>query len=322
MAKAFASQADLAERNVTFSRLSDHAYAFTAEGDPNSGVVIGDNAVMVIDAQATPGSAQTVIERVRSVTDKPIKYVVLSHYHAVRTLGASAYGADHVVCSEATRELIVERGAHDYKSELQRFPRLFRAADAIPGLTMPTVTFDERLTFWLGGLQVEIVYVGRGHTKGDTIVWLPEERTLFSGDLVVSDAAPYGGDAHFRDWPATLEKLRALHPEVLVPGRGEALVGPEAVGEGIAATQAFVEELYRIVAAAAEAGETPKQAYDKAMAKLQPRYGNWTLFDHGLPFSVSRAWDEARGLDHPRIWTAERDLETWAMLEPQMEAPS
>lgn len=317
MAKAFASQADLAEKNITFSRLSEHAYAFTAEGDPNSGVVIGDNAVMVIDAQATPKAAQAVIERVRSVTDKPIRHLVLSNYHALRTLGASAYGADLVICSEDTREMIVERAAHDYKSELQRFPRLFRTADSIPGLTMPTVTFKERMTLWLGGLQVEIIQPGRGPTKGDTIVWLPGERTLFAGDLVLSQAAPYAGDAHLRDWPATLQQLGELRPEALLPGRGEPLVGAEAIGQAIAATRAFVEELYRIVAAAADAGETLKQAYDKAVAALQPRYGKWVLFDHSLPFSVARAWDEAKGLDHPRIWTAERDLETWNALEPQ-----
>ncbi|WIM09389.1 MBL fold metallo-hydrolase [Enhydrobacter sp.] len=321
MGRAFASQADQAERNVTFSRLSEHAYAFTAEGDPNSGVVIGDNAVMVIDAQATPKAAQAVIERVRSVTDKPIRHVVLSNYHALRTLGASAYGADQVICSEATREMIVERGAHDYKSELQRLPRLFKAADTIPGLTMPTLTFKERMTLWLGGLQVEIVQIGRGHTKGDTIVWLPGERTLFAGALVVSQAAPYAGDAHLADWPATLRKLADLHPEALLPGRGDPLAGPEAIAQGIADTQAFVEELHRVVAAAAAADETLKQAYDKARAALEPRYGKRMLFDHGLPFGVARAYDEAKGLDHPRIWTAERDLETWNLLEPPPPEP-
>ena len=166
MAKAFASQADMAEKRVTFSRLSEHAYAFTAEGDPNSGIVVGDDAVMVIDAQATPKMAQTVIEHIRSVTDKPIRYVVLSHYHAVRVLGATAYEAQHVICSEATREMIVERGAPDYKAEVQRFPRLFQAVETIPGLTWPTITFNDRMTIWLGKLQVDIIHVGRGHTKG------------------------------------------------------------------------------------------------------------------------------------------------------------
>jgi glyoxylase-like metal-dependent hydrolase (beta-lactamase superfamily II) len=317
MAKAFASQADQAEKDVTFSRLSEHAYAFTAAGDPNTGIVVGDNAVMVIDTQATPKAAQTVIEKVRSVTDKPIQYVVLSNYHAVRTLGASAYGVAHIICSEATREMIVERGAQDYKSELQRFPRLFHAADTIPGLTSPTITFSARMTIWLGKLQVEVIHAGRGHTKGDTIVWLPEEQALFSGDLVEFGATPDGSDAHFKDWPATLLKLRELRPEALLPGRGDALVGAEAVEEAIKGTQAFLEDLYRVVSASAEAGETLKQAYDKAMAALCERYGKWTIFEHCLPFNVSRAYDEAKGLDHPRIWTAERDLEIWATLEQE-----
>jgi glyoxylase-like metal-dependent hydrolase (beta-lactamase superfamily II) len=315
MARAFASQGDVAEKKITFSRLSEHAYAFTAEGDPNTGVVVGDDAVMVIDTQATPKMAQAVIERIRSVTDKPISYVVLSHYHAVRVLGATAYEPQHVICSEATRDMIVERGAQDYKSEVQRFPRLFQAVETIPGLTWPTITFGDRLSIWLGKLQVDIIHAGRGHTKGDTIVWLPEERTLFSGDLVVAGATPYAGDAHYKDWPQTLQKLRDLRALALLPGRGDALVGEEAVEQGIADTQAFLGDLYKTVSASAEAGESLKQAYDAAMAALQPRYGTWVIFEHCMPFDVSRAYDEAKGLDHPRIWTAERDLEMWAELE-------
>lgn len=315
MAKPFASQADLADKRITFSRLSEHAYAFTAEGDPNTGIVVGDDSVMVIDTQATPRIAQAVIQRIRSVTDKPVKYVVLSNYHAVRVLGAAAYAAEHIICSEATREMIVERGAQDYKSEVQRFPRLFQAAETIPGLTAPTITFNDRLSIWLGKLQVDIIHAGRGHTKGDTVVWLPEERTLFSGDLVEHGATPYAGDGHFKDWPQTLQRLRELRPAALLPGRGDALVGEEAVEAGIVGTQAFLAELYASVSASATAGQSLKQAYDAAMAALQPRYGSWVIFEHCMPFDVSRAYDEAKGLDHPRIWTAERDLEMWSTLE-------
>ena len=114
--KKFASQADLEEKKLSFDKLSDHAYAYTAEGDPNTGIIVGDNGVLVADTQATPVMAQDVIRRIRQVTDKPIKYIVLTHYHAVRVLGASAYGAQEVIASQDTYDLIVERGEQDMKS--------------------------------------------------------------------------------------------------------------------------------------------------------------------------------------------------------------
>lgn len=97
MAKAFASQGDMSEKTISFTEVGDGLYAFTAEGDPNSGVIIGDDSVMIIEAQATPRLAQKVIDCVRSVTDKPISHLVLTHYHAVRVLGASAFGADQII---------------------------------------------------------------------------------------------------------------------------------------------------------------------------------------------------------------------------------
>src|SRR6476659_4015629 len=168
--KAFASQADLAVKHVSFDKLSEHAYAYTAEGDPNTGIIVGDDAVMVIDTQATPVMAADVIRRIREVTDKPIKYVVLSHYHAVRVLGASAYKPEQIIASQDTYELIVERGEADKASEIGRFPRLFNAVESVPpGVTWPTLTFTGRMTLWLGKLEVQLLQLGRGHTKGDTV---------------------------------------------------------------------------------------------------------------------------------------------------------
>ncbi|MGI9025751.1 MAG: MBL fold metallo-hydrolase, partial [Burkholderiaceae bacterium] len=197
--KKFASQADLEEKRITFERLSEHAWAYTAEGDPNTGIVIGDDAVLVADTQATPVMAQDVIRRIREVSDKPIKYVVLTHYHAVRVLGASAYGAQEVIASQDTRDLIVERGEADMKSEIERFPRLFQSVESVPGLTWPTQTFRGQMTLWLGKLEVKLMQLGRGHTKGDTVVWLPADKTLLSGDLVEFGATPYAGDSYFED---------------------------------------------------------------------------------------------------------------------------
>jgi len=315
MKTTFASQADLTEKVVSFDRLSENAYAYTAQGDPNTGIVIGDDAVMVIDTQATPVMAQDVIRRIREVTDKPIRYVVLSHYHAVRVLGATAYQPEHVIASRDTYDLIVERGEADMKSEIERFPRLFRAVESVPGLTWPTLVFERSMTLWLGKLEVQILQLGRGHTKGDTVVWLPKDRILFSGDLVEFDATPYAGDAYFTDWPATLDALSALNPAKLVPGRGAALKTPDEVAAGLAGTRAFVSELYAAVRRGAAAGRDLKSIYRDVVAELKPKYGHWVIFEHCLPFDVTRAYDEATQYRDPRIWTAERDKQMWMQLE-------
>jgi len=315
MDKKFASQADVEEKQVSFDKLSDNAYAYTTEGDPNTGIVIGDDAVMVIDAQATPVMAQDVIRHIRQVTDKPIKYVVLTHYHAVRVLGASGYNAQHVISSRDTYDLIVERGEADMRSEIERFPRLFRAVESVPGLTWPTIIFEKRLTLMLGKLQVDLMQVGRGHTKGDTVAWLPQQKILFSGDLVEFDATPYTGDAYLSDWPATLDAVAALGAEKLVPGRGAALQTPAQVKAGLDGTRAFVTAMYQSVQKGAAAGRDLRSVYKDTYDTLKPQFGHWVIFDHCLPFDVSRAYDEATGHVHPRIWTAQRDKEMWESLE-------
>jgi glyoxylase-like metal-dependent hydrolase (beta-lactamase superfamily II) len=313
--KKFASQADLVEKKVSFDKLSDHAYAYTAEGDPNTGVIIGDDAVMVIDTQATPVMAQDVIRRIREVTDKPIRYVVLSHYHAVRVLGATGYRPDHVIASRDTYDLIVERGEQDMKSEIERFPRLFRAVESVPGLTWPTIVFERRMTIMLGKLQVDLMQLGRGHTKGDTVAWLPQERILFSGDLVEYDATPYTGDAYLTDWPATLDAIAALAPQKLVPGRGASLQDPASVKRGLDGTRAFVTAMFDSVKRGAQAGHDLKTIYRATYDALKPQFGHWVIFDHCLPFDVTRAYDEATKYPDPRIWTAQRDQEMWDTLE-------
>lgn len=318
MSKQFASKADLADKEVTFTRLSENAWAYTTEGDPNSGVIVGENACMVIDTTATPAMARDLIARIRGVTDKPIKYVVLSHYHAVRVLGASAYfaeGAQEIIASRGTWELIVERGEADMKSEIERFPRLFQDVGSIPGLTWPTMVFERELTLHLGGLEVKLMHIGPGHTKGDTIAWIPSQRVCFSGDLVEYNAGVYTGDAQLEQWPETLERLRALRPAKLVPGRGPAMTTPADCEKAIDYTRKWVTDLYATARAGVAAGKSLKQVFADTRRVMDPVFGNVFIYEHCLPFDVSRAYDEASGIRHPRIWTAQRDIEMWRELQ-------
>jgi len=313
--KGFASTADTAEKKVSFDEIGPGLYAFTAEGDPNSGVIVGDNAAMVVDAQATPVMARAVIERVRAVTDKPIKYVLLTHYHAVRVLGAAAYADAEILASETTRALIAERGREDMDSEIGRFPRLFRAVETIPGLTWPTITFASEMSVWLGRREVRISHIGRGHTAGDVIAHVPDANVVFSGDLVEYRSACYCGDAHFTDWPATLARLAAFNAQALVPGRGAALASPDKVAEGIAMTRDFLGTLYGSVRDSVARGRSLKEAFAAARAAMDPKFASFAIYEHCLPFNVARAYDEAKGIDWPVIWTAARDREMWAALQ-------
>jgi glyoxylase-like metal-dependent hydrolase (beta-lactamase superfamily II) len=315
MAKAFASQGDIAEKKMSFTEVGRDLWAFTAEGDPNTGVIIGDDSVMIVDAQATPSLAGKVIDRIRTVTDKPIQHVVLSHYHAVRVLGASAYGASQVVMSEMARAMVVERGQEDWESEFGRFPRLFQGHESIPGLTWPTLTFNDRLTLYLGRRRVDLMFLGRGHTAGDIVAHVPDENVMFTGDLVEYHSACYCGDAHFTDWPATLEAIRAFEPAAIAPGRGDALVGKMVVDDALDNTADFLRSTFRPVARVARGGGSLKQAWEAARAMCDPKFSSYAIYEHCLPFNVARAYDEALGIDTPRIWTAERDRLMWEKLQ-------
>ncbi len=315
MAKAFASAGDMTEKTISFTEVGKDLWAFTAEGDPNTGVIIGDASVMIVDAQATPRLAAKVIEHVRRVTDKPIKHVVLSHYHAVRVLGASAYGASEIIMSEAARAMVAERGQEDWDSEFARFPRLFEGHESIPGLTWPTQTFNGRMSLYLGKRRVDLMWLGRAHTAGDIIAHVPDANVMFTGDIVEYKSACYCGDGHFHDWPATLETIRRFNPEAIAPGRGDALVGSEKVNEALDLTADFVNSTYESVAKVAKGGGSLKEAWEACRAACDPRFSAYAIYEHCLPFNVARAYDEARDIDTPRIWTAERDRQMWSDLQ-------
>ncbi|MEL6794944.1 MAG: MBL fold metallo-hydrolase, partial [Pseudomonadota bacterium] len=209
----------------------------------------------------------------------------------------------------------VERGQEDWDSEFQRFPRLFQGHEEIPGLTYPTTTFSESATVYLGSRKVEIMHLGRAHTAGDAVVWVPDQEVMFTGDIVEYHSACYCGDGHFADWGQTLDNIKWFDAAAIAPGRGDALVGREMVDAALESTRDFVESTYRPVAKVAAKGGSLKDAWDAMRAECDPKFKDYAIYEHCLPFNVSRAYDEARGLDHPRIWTDARDIEMWEQLQ-------
>jgi len=316
--KPFASSADTGAKEQKLEVIAEGVYALTAEGDPNIGAVEGENFLVCFEALATPVAATKWLTELRRHTDKPVRYLVLSHYHAVRVLGASAFDAEVIVAHEMTSRLIAERGKQDWASELGRMPRLFDQPDSIPGLTWPDLTFSDRLSIDLGGDRGDLVlqYCGRGHTAGDIVAWLPRQKVLFAGDLVEAQAALYTGDAFHRDWmTGTLDTVAGFGAESLVGGRGAVVTGRESVDAAIAQTRGFLQVMLREVGDVHGRGGSLKEAFAATHAVLAPQFGQWPIFEHCLPFDVQRVWDELDGVDWPRIWTDERDREVWDQLQ-------
>jgi len=316
--KPFASSADLGVKTETLEVLADGVYALTAEGDPNVGAIEAEDFIIAFEARATPKAASDWLEMLREHTDKPVKYLVLSHYHAVRVLGASAFKAESIIAHEKTKFLVEERGMQDWASEYGRMPRLFREPDGIKGLTHPDIVFNDRLEIQLGGDRGSLVlqYCGRGHTAGDIVAWLPKQKVLFAGDLVEAEAALYTGDAFHFDWSTeTLDKVKAFEAEVLVGGRGAVVRGREAVDAAIEQTRGFLNGMKEKVGEVHKRGGTLKEAFEATRDHLAPKFGQWPIFEHCLPFDVQRLWDEFDGIDWPRIWTDERDQEVWDQLQ-------
>ena len=193
-------------------------------------------------------------------------------------------------------------------------PRLFEEPETIPGLTWPTITFKEQLSLWLGDREVQLRFVGRGHTAGDSVVWLPKERVLFSGDLVEAQAALYMGDSYSGEWgSSTLDNVAALGATAVVPGRGPVARG-HGVNTAIEQTRTFIHELRAVIAHARANGNDLKATFDAVHESLNPKYGDWPIYQHVLPFNVKRIDDEMEGRE-PEIWTAETDAAIWDELQ-------
>jgi glyoxylase-like metal-dependent hydrolase (beta-lactamase superfamily II) len=312
---SFASASDTKEQRPQVRELATGVYGYISEFDPNAGFIVGADHVVAIDTRPTPRMARQFLADIRSVTDKPVKFIVLTHYHAVRVMGASAFtDVQAIFASRGTHDWIAERGQADFDSEVGRFPRLFQGVEEVPGLTVPHVTFEKEMSIWLRSREIRLLALGRGHSGGDTVAWLPDCGVLFSGDVVENHCGVYAGDAYIRDWAGTLDAVRALKPRVLVPGRGAVLDDEAAAAEAIDTTQDFLSTLIGGVQAGIDAGDDLRGCFERVQREMTPRFGDWPVFQHVLPFDVSRAYDELRGVEHPVIWTAERDRELWQAL--------
>ena len=261
----------MTEKRISFTEVGDGLWAFTAEGDPNSGVIIGDDSVMIIEAQATPLLANKVIEKVREVTDKPITHLVLTHYHAVRVLGASAFNVDQIIMSDVARAMVVERGQEDWDSEFQRFSPPVRRAREHPRPDLAdhhVLGTDDRLPRKQEGRdqtgrprphrrRQRCLGAGRtGHVHR-------RHRRIPLGLLLRRRAISGTGARLSMRSGHTIRRRLRLAAET-------ALVGREMVAQSLLLTRDFVESTYRPIRQVAARGGSLKDAWDAARDVCEP----------------------------------------------------
>jgi cyclase len=273
-----------------FEKVAEGVFCAIARGTPyyvsNSVVIVGDDSVLVVDTGAGPGEARVLRDGIRSLTDRPIRYVVDTHFHFDHAYGHQAFPDALILGHEATRRLLgpealhgrtvagylsglpaqIERARAEAAKEastekraelIQRAAALetYRTELASITPTAPQVTFNDRMTIFLGSREVGILHLGRGHTAGDVVVILPRERIICTGDLF-NGTLGFMGDAFVDEWADCLDRLAKLEFDMILPGHGEPFRGKEA----IAPVQACLRELWQQTVALKRAGIPSGQA--------------------------------------------------------------
>jgi glyoxylase-like metal-dependent hydrolase (beta-lactamase superfamily II) len=235
-----------------------------SEGRPNAGFIVASEGVVVIDALASPRDGAALLRSIRTVTRKPIRWLVLTHHHPDHHFGAIVFrrAGAKVIAHPDTRVLAAEGGPDALVADWVRVVGL----DAMRGFeyaNTPDRPVTGSDTLRMGGRTIVITHPGAGHSAGDLMVWLPAERVLFAGDLLIEDGVTMVVDGNSGELLRALDAIEALHPRTAIPGHGAI---PRRPVELVARTRAYVIELQRSMSTAVEHG-VPMQ---KALAALPP----------------------------------------------------
>jgi cyclase len=240
----------------TFEKIAEGVYYTTSSGPMNTGgnhtIIVGDRNVLLVDAGTTPGAARALLEDMKLITNKPVRWVINTHFHYDHTDGNSVFGPDvEIIGHDYVRHAISDFDVayrDPLKSALSNMPvqieslkkqigdekdtgkrtalqnQLAATQSDLEQLkvlkpTPPTMTYSSKMTLYQGSREIQLLFLGRGHTQGDTVVFLPKERIVATGDLMESRIA-YMGDALFDEWITTLDTLKELNFDTVLPGHG------------------------------------------------------------------------------------------------------
>jgi cyclase len=294
-----------------FEKIAEGVFFATGTGImttmSNSMVIVNSDHLMLVDTSVTPAAARALVAQVKEeISPRPIKYVFNSHYHFDHAHGNQIFGDDvEIIGHEYIRQMhqtnvLQQRTNKSFTDVLpdqiaQAKQRIAQATDPKQRAQLetalrvteahwkavqevapkpPNVTFTDVMTLHKGGREVQVLFLGRGHTGGDTMIFLPAERIVFTGDFFEgrpgAGILSYFGDAFIDEWPDSLERLKALEFDIIVPGHG----APLRERQQITDFQNYIRELWRQARALRLQGVTAQQAVEKIdMSKFAATYG-------------------------------------------------
>jgi cyclase len=311
-----------------FRKVADGVYAAVAEPaykvNSNTAIIESDDGLMVVDTHSKPSAARVIVDQLREMTSKPVRYVVNTHFHWDHWHGNEVYPAAYpgaeVVTNQLTREAMVRKGLKRIQDHVREMPaeiaklkaavakasgdgereRLrtdLRLAESYHAEVMalqpalPTMVFEGTMKIYRRDREIHLLYLGRAHTEGDVFVYLPKEKVVVTGDALIG-WTPYMGDGYPEDWPGTLDRLAALDFAQIIMGHG-APTGRE----WLATFRGYVSDMVEAVREEAARGATLEETQRRVTDKLAPTYekpfsayGDYRPWRAGLSRNVERAY--------------------------------
>jgi cyclase len=266
--------------------VAPRVFAFVQEGGmTNAGFIVGDEGVLVIDALMTPSLATRLLSEIRRVSRAPVRFLVNTHYHGDHTFGNQYFLPAPIIAHANCREELIQK----WDATMQRFKTM--RPEQVPEfeqvrLTPPDVTFQDGMTIRLGERVVELKYLGWAHTRGDTCLYLPQEKVVFAGDIAFHKYFPVCMDAHITSWIRVISEVERLDATTLIPGHGP--IGSKADIQELKDLLSILKEEVR---RCYEAGMSAEQAAQEVKVA---KYASWGMQER-LPLAVQRLYVELKG---------------------------
>ena len=250
-------------------------YARLHEGLTNAGIIIGDDSVLVIDSLRVPSFARDLIQDVKTITEKPIGFVIDTHSHWDHSWGNEEFPEATIIGHKnCYAEMIDMEWNEEWRKKVVSSNDPWSEEGNLVNITPPNMTFETSMQLYFGGREIDLKYFGRAHTSGDIYIHLPKEKIVFTGDVAQDGGVPYLGDCYPADWPETDNQLASLPIERFMSGHGP-------IGDHNALVEAkdFIRTLVGSVKHAIADGQDSLQASKYVINEMSPKYGDWRSFD-------------------------------------------